>query len=119
MGLRRHRIHIQGRPQVKERPRFRRSGTAVITYTPEKTLKAERKIAEEWLKTNGPKFDGPVKLHLVFDKEGTEIIVEEVDGDISKLQGDLDNLLKLVGDGLQNVAYANDRQVTMITAVKL
>lgn len=65
-------------------------------------------------------FSVPVEVQLVFDVEGTAIIVEPLDLDMkTKLRGDLDNYIKTTLDALNKVAWTDDRLVTKIVAVKL
>jgi Holliday junction resolvase RusA-like endonuclease len=88
-----------------------------VPYTPEKTRLAEKKVGLAW---DGPCYDGPVTVHLVFDYEGAAIIVEPMQLDEkSKLRGDIDNYVKTVMDGLHGKAWVDDKQVVKITAVKL
>lgn len=88
-----------------------------MVYTPEKTRLAEKKIAATY---DGPKFEGPIAIHIVLDTEGTAVIIEPVDVDEkSKLRGDIDNYAKTVLDGLNGVAFDDDIQVVKLGVIKL
>ena len=54
----------------------------------------------------------------VFTPEGTTVTVTPVDGTQSKLRGDLDNYVKLLMDGLNGVAWLDDKQVIVVRAEK-
>lgn len=69
---------------------------------------------------DGPKYSGEIAVHLVFDHEGTAVIIEGVDVDgKSKLRGDIDNYIKTVLDALNGVAWGDDNQIVKVTAVKI
>lgn len=105
-------FHVPGTPRSKQRPRLTRRGKA---YTPAGTHEAEDGIRCLY---QGPFFDGPVAVFVAYDKHGQTITLTEWDGIESKLRGDVDNMLKLTLDGLQPVAFANDKQVHRVTGVK-
>lgn len=107
-----HTIVVNERPVPKGRPRLGRRGRV---FTPEKTLIAEAVIREAW---NGPMFEGPVSLTVTFSPAGTEVTVMEYDGEPSKLRGDIDNYVKTLMDGLNGVAWIDDKQVHYVEAVK-
>lgn len=96
-------------------------GRAVVpagrpAFTPKRTRDFERAIADGW--TLG-KLDG--KLYAVVNLYADHIEVElgqlPTDTDKRPLRGDLDNYLKAIFDGLQGVAFDNDRQVQYIVCV--
>jgi Holliday junction resolvase RusA-like endonuclease len=85
-------------------------------YTPNKTVLAEKLIASLW---DGPKYEGDVAIHIAVTKEGTAVTITPVDHEKkTSLRGDLDNYVKTVMDGLNGVAWVDDKQVIDIQAVK-
>ena len=109
-----HSFTISGRPKPKERPRTVRAGR---TYTPRTTLEVQQQIADQYA---GPVFEGPVSLEVILAPDYTHVVISDLPADHrSKLGGDLDNYLKLLGDALQGVAYKNDKQIHRIIARKL
>src|SRR4029077_15246615 len=91
-------VTVPGEPVAKERPRVTRRGT----YTPPKTAHAEQVMA--W------KFRQAAPHHKPAPKVGYGLYCEFY---FSHWQGktDLDNLVKLVRDALNKVAWPDDRQV--------
>lgn len=107
-----HGMFVKSKPVPKGRPRMTRYGRV---FTPQTTLNAEAVIAQAW---DGPRYEGLVEVECVFSTEGTEVIVRPIDGDQSKLRGDLDNYVKLLMDGLNGVAWLDDKQVKVVRAEK-
>lgn len=99
-----------GKPQVKQRPRMTRRGRV---FTPAATLDAEATLREQY---DGPLFEGPVSLEMRFSADHTAITITELDYEpIKSLRGDIDNYIKLI-DGLNGVAWIDDRQVKSVYA---
>ena len=95
---------IDGEPISKARPRVTSKGT----YTPLKTLLAEQAVG--WLyRQAGGRGPDPVKHYGIW--------VTFYCG--NKRRRDLDNMVKLILDGLNRVAWADDDQVTEILARKV
>ena len=95
---------VPGRPQSKQRPRLGKGGRV---YTPRATKRYESFVAGAYLVASGGRrrgsYRGPVELSIAC-----------VFGDLRRR--DLDNVVKAVCDGLNGVAYADDCQVTRISA---
>lgn len=110
-----HRVVIPIKPKPKGRPRFAR-GRA---YTPPETVAFERAVGEAWRAAGGPCLDGPVEVELIFRRDEIEVVVRALDPNRkSPLRGDIDNYVKAVMDGLNAVAFGDDRQVLRLVAVK-
>lgn len=114
------RCFVHGRPKGKARPRFARGHT----YTPRETVEYERAIATSYMEHGGHLYDGActVKITAYFSipKSWTKAKKLEV---ISKAmqpqtKPDIDNIIKVVMDGLNGVAYHDDKQVVMVSAEK-
>ena len=91
---------VEGNPQPKERPRFARHA-----YTPSRTRAAEAKIAAI-ARANGVRLTtAPISLTVAFYRD-------------SARRCDLDNLLKLVQDALNGIAWVDDEQIMDLAASK-
>lgn len=98
---------IKGEPQRKERHRTAQHGTRQITYTPHDTVQAERHVAVMYRLAAGPhELDPPETRYLVRLEYRLGVRRGQ-----AKLK-DVDNLVKLTFDGLNKVAWHDDRQVS-------
>lgn len=95
---------IPGKPVPKARHQVRFWHGGVMTYTPAKTREFEKKVRVYAIKQRIRKQEGSLATVVVFRTNGT---------------GDLDNLLKSLLDGLNGLAWEDDRQVVGLVAVKL
>lgn len=86
-------------------------------YTDKATRDYEKAIAEAYLESNGPLFEGPVSLNVTFKKDVITITISEIEIE-SSLRGDIDNLTKAIMDGLNGIAYKDDGQVLNLKAFK-
>lgn len=75
----------------------------------------EARIAEAW---DGPKFTGPVSVEIALRKDSIRITIKELDVAPTPLRGDVDNYAKSILDGLNNVAYVDDKQVRELKVKK-
>ena len=103
-----HRLVIRIKPLSKPRPRFSRRGGG---YVPEHYHGYEDAIAAAWVASEGPFFDGPVSVTCTFRKDRITVYVKDLDAPKSKLRGDADNLAKGLADGLNGVAWGDDKQI--------
>lgn len=96
------RITIPGEPVSKGRPRFSKQGHA---YTPTKTKDAESRIA--WAVKAANKCS--------VDSESTFGVTVKFFNE-KRTRRDVDNMLKLVCDALTGIVWADDAQVTEMSA---
>lgn len=116
---------IKGAPVAKGRPRFRNTGKFISTYTPKKTLNAERDIRkcfEEQHPTLGLPLKGPIALTVRFympipaslsKKKQDELKMKE-----HVKKPDLDNLVKTVCDALNGYVWHDDSEIAWILTTK-
>ena len=92
-------ITIPGRPVPKGRPRVGRKGRKYVFYTPQKTRDYEQVVGFTARAVCKKPLEGPlaVKIELYFKKKGRI--------------PDCDNCCKSILDGLNEIAYGDDRQV--------
>lgn len=113
---------VPGKVQGKARPRFSsKSGTV---YTPSKTKSYERQIKEAYEVQEGLCREGRVMvvIEAVFPipKSWTRAKkAAAMAGKIPPGKPDIDNILKVVLDGLNDVAYEDDKQVVLTQCKKV
>jgi Holliday junction resolvase RusA-like endonuclease len=114
---------IPGDPHGKARPRFA-NGHA---YTPAKTVSYERLVKQCYMTAHSrpvTPLDTPVMLtidvyHAVPNSASKKRQGAMLSGEVHPcIKCDLDNVIKIVMDGLQNCAYIDDKQVIGIVARK-
>jgi len=110
-----HSFTVDRRPKAKGRPLVTNTGHA---YTDKGTREYELEVKDSYLKSNGPKFLGPVNVTISVYKDHTDVTIKDIDDNGCKLRGDLDNYIKSILDGLNKVAYLDDKQVYELQAEK-
>ena len=115
---------VDGKPQGKQRPRFSRISKTV--YTPNKTAKYEKQIAKAYTDSGGKCIpaDCYVSVNVSaffpvpksYSKKKREDCLERRLRPDKK--PDMDNILKVVLDALNRVAYVDDKQVVELIGRK-
>ena len=115
-----HTFTINGDPVGKGRPRLTRSGRA---YTPKKTKDYESKVAKAYIDSGGPDFGmRPVCVHVIarfgMPKSWSKKQKEHMRGKPAVHRIDIDNIIKVVMDSLNGVAFDDDKQVILCMGTK-
>lgn len=110
---------IKGEAIPKGRPRVNSKGWL---YTPKRTKDYEELVASSY---EGDKLTGAlevnIEVYMAIPKSETKANrLKMATGEIrpTKANGDLDNIVKAILDGLNGIAYEDDRQVVEIEASK-
>lgn len=106
----------KGDPQGKGRPRFNRNGAV---YTPEKTAHYEEYIRLKYIQQCGKTFPEGTQIRLEIDAyvkipEGTsrKRRAKMLAGEIRPtIKPDGDNIMKIIADALNGVAYKDDKAI--------
>ena len=117
---------LDGKPIGKGRPRFTNAGGYVRTYTPAPTKQYEEEIAKAFnlqCKISDKEFEKEVfiKINAHFEPpKSTSKKIKQllVQGMGYRHKPDIDNITKIVLDGLNGVAYKDDNQITKIEVKK-
>lgn len=102
------RFTIDGEPVSKARARFTKQGSKRQAYTPQKTRAAEEIVA--W------KFRAAAPRHRADSESTYGVMALFFSG--TRQRRDVDNMLKLILDGLNKVAWADDDQVVEVSGRK-
>jgi Holliday junction resolvase RusA-like endonuclease len=115
---------VIGQPEGKGRPRFTRYGHP---YTPQKTVDYENLIKAEYMQQcRGIKFSEEamlrmfVKAYLGIPKSASKKARLEMEAMVQRpaKKPDLDNILKVVADALNELAYHDDKQIVSASIEK-
>ena len=112
---------IPGPAQVKQRPRVNRNTGRI--YTPGATHKYEKLVKESY--GDNPCFEDQfISIKIVFKFEVPKSYskkkrAEALAGDLRPTKADIDNYIKSVLDGLNKVAFLDDRYICSIEASKI
>lgn len=118
---------VLGEPQGKGRPKFSRQGSIVKTYTPDKTVLYENLIRTEYLRQcPGCKFPDKAPLEMKINAyytipaSASRIRQRAMEaGEIRPVKKpDADNIIKVVADSLNQVAYRDDADVVRVSLEK-
>lgn len=118
-------FEIPGDPQGKGRPRFSCVGGRARSYTPEKTREYELAVADCYtVKYGGIKLLGPLAVKIISyspipKSTSKKKRLEMLNGTVKNTKKpDVDNIAKAILDGLNGVAYEDDKQVCSLTVEK-
>lgn len=112
-------FRIKGQPQGKARPRFNGNHT----YTPRATRDYEHLVRTSYIKQCGNQMNDfnkiTIKAYFEIPKSATKKErAEIIEGKRINKKPDIDNIIKIILDSLNGLAYADDKQITKIEASK-
>ena len=111
---------IPGKPGAKQRPRFSNAGKFVRVYTPTETVHYEAFVKLAAVEAGVTILDGPLELIVdaVYPMKGAPLKRSKRSRCRKISKPDCDNLLKIIMDGLNLVAYRDDAQIAQATVRK-
>lgn len=114
-------LTIPGEPCAKGRPRLGKWGT----YTPDKTVNYENLVKQLYISEHaGEKLNGAlhltVKAYFKIPKSTPKKNISDmIAGKVTPTKKpDIDNIIKIIGDSLNGIAYDDDSQIVTIIAEK-
>lgn len=115
---------VEGKPVGKGRPRFKRIGNFVQTYTPANTAEYEKLVRLRFQNAGGVITDKPVRVEITAffappkstrKKQRHEMLANLI---LPTKKPDCDNIAKIVLDSLNQIAYKDDSQVVELSVRK-
>lgn len=114
-------FEIAGNPMGKQRPKFSRAGNFVRTYTPKETVNYEQWVKMCYTSAGGKNLgSGPIGIKLIVyykipksfsKKKQQQAIAREL---LPTVKPDCDNVLKIICDSLNGIAYDDDKQIVEV-----
>ncbi|PST41667.1 RusA family crossover junction endodeoxyribonuclease [Faecalibacillus faecis] len=108
----------------KGRPRFTTQGRFVRAYTPKKTRDYEQKIAMYYRKTTSYKSNKALRVKIFAYREVPKSTTKKLKNCLldktffCTVKPDIDNIIKVVLDALNDVAYYDDIQVCQLVIMR-
>lgn len=109
-------FRVYGEVLGKPRPRVNKNGRV---WTPKKFKDYEKKIAEEYVKAGGKLIEGEVGIEIEVHRQLPKSRPKKIQSEPDTFKPDVDNIVKLILDALNGVAYNDDKQVTSIEIHKV
>ena len=99
---------VFGKPQGKQRPRLTNIGGKNIVYTPKQTSEYEKLVKASYIAVSRTFFekDVPLEINILAFFSG-----KYSNNDWMTKKPDSDNIIKIILDGLNKVAFYDDAQV--------
>lgn len=112
-------FEVIGAPVGKGRPRFVRTFRGGRAVTPEKTRKYELEVRNEYIKQSNYYFSEEKMLKMEIDayfeipkstsKKKKDLMLKNILRPTKK--PDMDNIIKIIADALNKIAYYDDKQI--------
>ena len=108
---------VHGEPKGKGRPRFTKSGHA---YTPKDTIDYENRIRQAYRMADAPMLTGDIGMAIrayygIPKSRSNRIKAEMAEGSIRPTKKpDADNVIKVIADALNGIAYHDDSQIVEV-----
>ena len=122
------RFEVPGEPQGKGRPRFANNGKYTTVRTPDKTIVYENLVVVEYkTKYRDFRFPDNIPLRMKIEayyqipkatskKKCSEMMNAKI---LPTKKPDVDNILKVIADSLNNIAYRDDSQIAEVVCKKV
>lgn len=118
-------FRVQGKPKGKDRPRRAKYGGV---YTPKPTKDYEKKVKESYIKevekdnffTEGVSIKAKIIINYSVEASANKREKQKKLDNLIKpnKKPDIDNIVKILLDGLNGVAYDDDKQITSLECYK-
>lgn len=115
---------VKGQPMGKARPKATRQNGFIRLYSPTRTTNYETYVAREFQATGAKMLDGNVAIDIIAHYQ-TPCSWSKAKKQMAEqmklrptIKPDLDNIAKIILDGLNGVAYDDDKQVVELNLRK-
>lgn len=115
---------LKGEPQGKDRPRFTSRGGYVRTYTSQKTAAYEQAVRQAYLERTNMILEGPIRVtiraYMSIPSSYSKAKAQRMRAGHERpaKKPDVDNIAKVILDGLNHLAYDDDKQVIELAIEK-